>query len=731
MAADGSIIIDTKVNTDGFNALGGKLPGLTSMLKKIGGAIGVAFSLNAIKNFAKEAIDLGSDLSEVQNVVDVTFKTMSGAVNEYAKNALYTAGLSETMAKQYVGTFGAMANAFGFAEEDSFALSTALTTLSGDVASFYNITQDEAFTKLKSVFTGETESLKELGVVMTQTALDAFALERGFGRTTAQMSEQEKVALRYQFVMDRLSTASGDFARTSGGWANQTRMLSVQFDQLKATIGQGLINALTPVIQVINTIIGGLQTVANAFKQFTALLFGDATGASAGGATAQGMENIADGYGAAADSAEDMAKETKAAAKEAKKALAPFDELYKLTDESSGGGGGVGDAGTGGVGGLGNLGTFTADAAITDNISPKIEALVNKVKSLIAPLREIDFSPAVAAFTSFGESLSGIGTIITDVLEWAWFEILVPLSKWTIEDAAPATLNALSEAFELASAWLEPLWSGLEYLWDKMDPIFSWIGDTAVFIIEKFGEAFNILTEVIQERGPEIEGIIAGIADIVEVVWYTIEPYLSMARDVVGDVFLDIYEIIAIAIDAVLGVLSGLVDFIAGVLTADWSRAMEGLLEILSSVWDGIISIFEWIYAGIEDYIGGIVDAISAFVSDALGFLGGLFGQGTPSDTGGYSGISAYSVTPDVPYLAKGAVLPANKPFLAMVGDQSHGTNVEAPLDTIKQALAEVLAQTDGGDIQITFNGDLAALGRVLAPVVTRAQRNAERGGGK
>ena len=102
------------------------------------------------------------------------------------------------MAKNFTGTFGAMGKAFGFSEGQAYDMATALTGLAGDVASFYNMSQDEAYTKLKSVFTGETESLKSLGVVMTQTALDAFAMANGFGKTTKSMSEAEKVALRFK-----------------------------------------------------------------------------------------------------------------------------------------------------------------------------------------------------------------------------------------------------------------------------------------------------------------------------------------------------------------------------------------------------------------------------------------------------------------------------------------------------------------------------------------------------
>ena len=118
---------------------------------------------------------------------------MSKQIDQFAKNASTQFGLSETMSKRFTGTFGAMAKAFGFNEKAAYDMSTTLTGLSGDVASFYNISQDEAYTKLKSVFTGETESLKDLGIVMTQTALDSYALANGFGKTSANMSEMEQV----------------------------------------------------------------------------------------------------------------------------------------------------------------------------------------------------------------------------------------------------------------------------------------------------------------------------------------------------------------------------------------------------------------------------------------------------------------------------------------------------------------------------------------------------------
>lgn len=342
-ASVGRIGLDLIVNRNNFDR---QMQGIQGLAKKAGLALAAAFSVKKLVDFGKECIELGSDLAEVQNVVDVTFPAMSKQVDEFAKSAAASFGLSETMAKRFTGTFGAMAKAFGFSEKEAYAMSTTLTGLAGDVASFYNLSQDEAYTKLKSVFTGETESLKDLGVVMTQTALDAYALANGFGKTTAKMSEMEKVALRYRFVQDQLNASAGDFLRTSDSWANQVRLLSLQFDSLKATIGQGLINVLTPVIRVINTIIGKLMTLANAFKAFTEMITGKKVDGAAGG-----MKATAGAAEEAAEATEDVADATtaagKAASKSAKKlkGLYSFDKVNVVNKNTSSGGGGGSSAG--------------------------------------------------------------------------------------------------------------------------------------------------------------------------------------------------------------------------------------------------------------------------------------------------------------------------------------------------------------------------------------------------
>lgn len=421
------------------NLLGRQFEGLGTIVKRIGFLVGSAFAVGKLIQFGKESIELGSDLAEVQNVVDVTFTTMSDKVNEFAKNAMTSAGLSETMAKRYVGTFGAMSKSFGFSEAQAYDMSTALTQLTGDVASFYNISQDLAYIKLKSVFTGETETLKDLGVVMTQSALDQYALANGYGKATSAMTEQEKVALRLAFVQKQLSAASGDFIRTSDSWANQVRVMQLQLQSLKATVGQGLINIFTPVLKVINVLLGKLATLANAFKSFTELITGKKssgqTSGSGAGLTgdASGVQDTADAYGQAADNAgkladstEDVADATKDAAKAAKGYLSPLDEInrYSTQDTSltasktpSTSGSGSGGGGTSLPSAVSNVdyGKVAEGETALDKMSKSAEKLAKLLEKLWKPFQDAWKKEGKNTINAANIALSGIAKLAKSV----------------------------------------------------------------------------------------------------------------------------------------------------------------------------------------------------------------------------------------------------------------------------------------------------------------------------
>lgn len=396
-----------------------KSSGIENSLKNIGKMALAAFSVKAIVNFGKECINLGSDLAEVQNVVDVTFGNLNTEVNKFAENAITQFGLGQTVTKKYVGTFGAMAKAFNFSNKEALAMSETLTGLTGDVASFYNLSSDEAYTKLKSVFTGETETLKDLGVVMTQNALDQYALANGYGKTTSKMTEQEKVALRYKFVLDKLNIANGDFARTSDSWANQIRVLSLRFNELKATLGQGFINIFTPIVKGINWVLAKLQVLANAFKSFTEMIFGNAGGDN----DSSTVSNLATDASKASDAVSGIGDSAKKSAKDLK-SLASFDtaQILKKDDSDSSSGGS-------GAGGIGDFDFGDTASSAMEQANTQMDKFIDKAKELVSIFKQ-GFSEGFGDFdfSSITNSIEGIKRNLSDIFTSQ--EVLNASNNW-------------------------------------------------------------------------------------------------------------------------------------------------------------------------------------------------------------------------------------------------------------------------------------------------------------
>ena len=195
------------------------------------------------------AVSYASDTDEALNKVDVAFGDSADSIKQWSNTTLTSLGLAKGTALDMAALYGDMATAMGFSTENAAEMSKSLVSLAADMASFKNISIETANTALKSVFTGETESLKNLGIVMTETNLSNYALSQGIKETYSQMDQAEKVALRYQYVMAMTENAQGDFARTSDGTANQLRILQESLKEAAATLGSELLPIVTPIIQ--------------------------------------------------------------------------------------------------------------------------------------------------------------------------------------------------------------------------------------------------------------------------------------------------------------------------------------------------------------------------------------------------------------------------------------------------------------------------------------------------
>ena len=323
----------------------GKIKSFKSSILSAFGAVG---GIYAAINGIKKSIDIASDLTEVQNVVDVTFGNFKDKIESLADVSIPELGMSELTVKQIASRFQAMGTAMGIARGEMADMSVDLTRLAGDMSSFYNVAQEDVARSLQSVFTGETEPLRKYGLDLTQATLKEWALKNGIDADIKSMSQMEKTMLRYQYVMANTTAAQGDFIRTADTWANQVRILKEQLKQLAGVLGTAFINALKPLVSALNSalssIISFAQTVVNALGK----IFGWKIKISNSG--------IASDFDSAASGADDIAGSTGKAAKNVDKmkaGLRAFDELKTIDTsgkDSGSGGGGAGAAGGAGAG---------------------------------------------------------------------------------------------------------------------------------------------------------------------------------------------------------------------------------------------------------------------------------------------------------------------------------------------------------------------------------------------
>lgn len=632
MSSVGDISLDLNVNTKQFDK---QIKNLDKETKKSFGLLSVTVgnimadmaqrAVASMGHFVTDTINKGSELSELQNVVDSVFTTMSDKVDSFAKSALESYGLNEAAAKKMMGTFGAMSKSFGYSEEQAYSMSAALTGLAGDVASFYNLSVDEAYTKLKSVYTGETESLKELGVVMTQAALDQFALANGFGKTTSAMTEQEKVGLRLAFVQNKLSTASGDFLRTQDQWANQTRILSGQFASLKAELGAGLINVLTPVIRIINKLMSKLVQLASVFKSFTEMITGQKSTASSGAA----MTEVADAAESAAESTGDVEDATKGAAKaaaKAQKALMGFDEINKLAPSNAGS-----DSSSGSSPGSG----LSGDAAFGDAIasqSKKAEEAVDKVSGkvneLICLFKE-GFKNALGAdFEASLERtkvhLSGIKESLKDIfLDTELQEAAKGFSESFMYSLGQVSGSIVSIGQTLAENIIGGLDIALEnnkeFIRDRLVGIIT-SAASALEIVGAFTSTIASIAEVF--RGDAAKEITASIISIFSnSALSTVNLMANLGRDALNAItkpFVENEDAIKEALENTLKPISTILKTL--------SDGVKDTFETMFEVYDSKLKpAFENISNGLSDIMGGVANAYNKHVAPVLATLSDKF----------------------------------------------------------------------------------------------------------
>lgn len=901
--ADGSIVIkavlDSRDALNGVKSIEGALGGLKSVVRKLGAAIGIAFSVGAIIQFGKESVQAANELSAaltgLQSILDGQGRSFYDAqkfIEEYTKDGLIPATNAITAYKnlamrgyddsQIQQVMVALKDASAFGRQASYTMGEAVQTATEGLKNENSILVDNA---------GVTKNVAKMW--------EEYAAS--IGTTANNLTQQQKIQAEVNGILEESRYQVGDAAMVAGTLTGQLTQLSFNFYNLKVAVG----NAINPIVQsflpVINTAVQALTRFANAVASVVGALFGKASVQSS--ALADQNSAVASSAAAGAEAEEELADATKAAGQAAQKYLAPFDELNKLQSDTSSGSGGSASGGE--VGGAGASTSIASDVQVEDTISPKLQAIVDKIKELVEPLKNIDFGPAVAAFERLKEAVAPLTAKLFAGLEWAWYNILVPLAEWTIEDLLPAFLDLLSAVLDGLNTAIDGLMPLGQWLWDEfLKPIAEWTGGVIVDSINGLAEAltkisdwisahqegisnfaillgsiagsFGALSVVAQiatyisavaamapEVGlltamfpqlsaaiatagtwitgtlvPAITAALGGIAGALglsvgwvvaivaavgaavaaiiiywdeikafftetipqiweqfvgwlggvlseaaryfEEVWESIKEYFSPATewftqlwDSVSQTFSDVfYNIGVIAsgcweiIKAVWGVVSDwfgqnvvapVSDFFTGmweglktgareawegvksafstvatffgdIFRSAWQKVVEvfsPLGEIFVNIKDGILTAFKQIVNGIIEGLNYVISVPFNRINDSLMAIKGFSIMGVQP----FGGLRTISV-PQIPYLAQGAVIPPNREFMAVLGDQTRGNNIEAPEDLIRKIVREETAGNGDWDLNITFEGDLAQFIRYLEPKITAQQRKTSRARG-
>jgi hypothetical protein len=387
-----------------FNSTAGKTKSSTFSLARAFGKFYATYWL-VIRGMSKlkDAIDISSALTEVENVVRNTFGNYEHLINKFTKTSIQDYGMSELTAKQVSSRFQAMGVAIGMAQGKVANMSLELTKLTADMASFYDISQQDVAEDLQSIFTGTIKPLRKYGIDLSQATLKEYAMSRGLNSNISAMTQAQKVLLRYQYVMENTAAAQGDFARTADTWHNQVVVLKQSFQALAAVVGTSLINAFKPLIRTLNAVLQKVISFAQIITEALGSIFGWKYEVSSGG--------VADDWSDAAGSADDLADSTGKAAKNTKKMkdnILAIDELnINSPDDGSGSGSGSGLGNVGAGGGVGNL-------VQTDTIFKDFESNIKNLyqlgeyirDALIGAMQGIDWDGVYEKARGFGKGLA-------------------------------------------------------------------------------------------------------------------------------------------------------------------------------------------------------------------------------------------------------------------------------------------------------------------------------------
>lgn len=803
MGADGSIIIDTRINTDGLNSgvtnAGNILNKLKTSIKGVGAAIGVAFAVGEIIQFGKEASKAAREASDsmmgLRSILEGQGRSFSDAkkfIDEYIQDGLIpatdaTAAYKNLASRGYDDTqiqqvMTALKDASAYGRQASYSMGEAVKSATEGLKNENSVLVDNA---------GVTKNVAKMW--------EDYA--RSIGTTSQNLTQQQKIQAEVSGILAETRFQTGDAARVASTLTGEIQRLSFGFNNFKIAVGNIVNPILKTFLPVINAALNAVTRFANAIATFVNNFFGTEMNMMSSAA-----ENVSAAVDTSAESTENLAGATEDAAKATKKAqkanksyLSGLDDIKKFTSDnntaSSTSGANIPSTSGGVSSGLSTLPQKTNP--VLTQVESGFSRFANKIRGYIEPLVE-----PVKRFVD----------IVGDALKWFYDEILAPLGSWTVNEVLPRFFETLGNVLEIVNEVIEAAKPSFKWLWNKvLKPFAKWTADKFLKTWDKINGALDKFAEWCADNPKKIKKVITVVASFFAAFKFakligdiasfikTIGGISGILKTVGAAASTLFANPIALAIAAVVA---------AGVLVwQNWDTIKKKAKEIwssissyLSNLWSGIKSsatniwngtksylINTWnsiktkatsVFSGIKTTINnawesvkqkassswdtvskkvvgvitnistkasqmgkairdafvnaftGLVNLIKRPVNGIIGFINGMI-RGVvnginailrafnslkvniPSWVPGYGGRSLgfnfrMLTAPQIPYLAKGAVIPPNAPFMAMLGDQKRGTNIEAPLSTIEEALENVLAKrgvsggNNGGNYRFT-----------------------------
>jgi hypothetical protein len=748
----------------------GKLGGFFQSLKTTGVLVGIRM----LRSELSKAITESNDYQEDLNLFTASMGQYAKEAQEYAENVGEVMGIDPAKWMRNQGVFNTLLTGFGSVSDRAYLMSKNLTQLGYDISSFFNISVEDAMQKLQSGISGELEPLRRLGYDLSQAKLEQTALTLGIEKSVSAMTQAEKAELRYYAIMTQVTTAQGDMARSLEAPANQLRIFQAQLTQASRAIGNIFIPILQKILPIAIAVLRIIRELADAIAKLFHFKLTEIDYSGVGN-LASGAEDAAAGFDDAASAAKELKKSVmgfdelnilngntaSGSGSAGVSGGSGFDfelpeygflnDVSKQADEVTqklknalpwvlaiGAGLSAWRIGkkfgfnlqkTIGLA-VGIYGALTLVQNILDSIVNGVtqENMAGMIFGMTLAVTGlyVALGPVAGGITAIVSGLAVLAVAFTDAEKNGWNFQNQMLAVAGIL-AAGVGIGILTGSFiPLLIGMIASLLLSVTTATGHGQELIEGVKETLKGFIDFFA---GIFTGDTKRTADGIAGIFGGLKKAVGAVidgirdWLNglldwidqktngkLKPLITGIKAIVTSVFGSIKQTVGNVIDDIKMIFSGLIKFISGVFSMDFDKAWEGIKDIFKGVWNTIIDLLNGAINIIIRGLNWLIKQMNKISFDVPSWVPAIGGKSI--------GVNISYISENVlPHLAKGAVIPANDEFLAVLGDQTHGNNIEAPEGLIRK----IVREESGGssEIHVTIVLD-SVTGKKLFDTVVR-----------